>query len=451
MRSFLLVVLVFLSLHSWAQEKNSVDWGYELLQAIADSSMDSSIVALNKGADVNFYDPYSQVTPLIIAAEIPHLALIDTLLNRGAKVNFIPENGVSALLAAVNRSNLIAAEKLIRAGAELNQSDEYGRTALHYAVYNYDLLMADMLLYYEIAVDSQDYQQITPINLAAMLDDYEMIALLHSYGASLETPDLFGYTPFLNAVLYGGQYATESLWDLGANVFAQSSDSLDAFQLACEAGNLEIARWLLDTSFSVDAPIGGLSLYDRAKIFHRHPLRRFLKEKEVKRFNGFYFSHFEIGWEQSLNWDDYFMGARFGVEENYTNLVFSLSYAGRIFREPVLIHSNETWFQFWENRHFFALGVDKKIDVWGGSKSTAGFYLGYKHLLSWGSYDGSNQSPGIHFLPAPGVGWFLENYYLGMRLGVEHFALPTGIVNPWRIHLGLHVNIPRPIAKVRYH
>ncbi len=446
-----LIVFFLLSFMVYSQDESEIDLGYELLEAAADSSMSKLMIALEKGADINFFDPYYQLSALHYACDRGHLEMVKYLIEEGAKVDSLTSKGHTPLLVAVERMNFEITEFLIRSGANINSQDQFSQSALHFAVYNFDLLLADLLLYYEISIDMQDYRGVTALNLAAMLDDYEMVELLYSNGASIEIEDNLSYTPLMNAILYGAQYSTASLLDLGADTKKLTSNDFDAFQIACESGNVEIASWLMNDSLDVNRKIGTLTLYDRTKIFHNHIARKYLKEQEAKRFSGFYFNHYEIAWENSFNLQDYFMGARVGIQENYSNLVFSLSYGSRLRREAIHNTFENEFYQFWENRHFLALQVEKKFDVIALNQATSGFYVSAKEMFTWGSWEATDRRPKAQFVLAPAAGWFIENYYVGFRLGLENYQFNSGEFSPWRIQFGLSFYLPKTIPKLKYH
>lgn len=82
----------------------------------------------------------NQSTALMYAAELGSgpelLKSINLLLDRGAKINAIDDNGETALIKAVSRINYDTAKLLLEKGADPNIQDFTDRTALQYARQN---------------------------------------------------------------------------------------------------------------------------------------------------------------------------------------------------------------------------------------------------------------------------------------------------------------------------
>lgn len=97
---------------------------------------------IEKGADVNIMDNNGW-TPLMLAAMHNNYELTHLLLKNGAKVN---TDGLTAFMVATNySSDLKTMELLLEYGANVNSVDNYGQTALMYAVKN--LCNFDVVIY----------------------------------------------------------------------------------------------------------------------------------------------------------------------------------------------------------------------------------------------------------------------------------------------------------------
>lgn len=106
--------------------------GGSLLLSAASGANPRMIEALlDRGAPVNFHQPESGDTPLLLAAghdEQPEAALL--LLRRGADVNARNLRGETALFRAAVGMNTGMIDLLAEHGAEVNARDKLGRTAL---------------------------------------------------------------------------------------------------------------------------------------------------------------------------------------------------------------------------------------------------------------------------------------------------------------------------------
>ena len=71
--------------------------------------------------------------PLHLAAELNHIEVIKVLLDDGADINEIDDEGSSPLIVAIIFQSFDAAEYLIKQGADVNIVEKSGRNALSYS------------------------------------------------------------------------------------------------------------------------------------------------------------------------------------------------------------------------------------------------------------------------------------------------------------------------------
>ncbi|KAF5585412.1 ankyrin 3 [Fusarium pseudoanthophilum] len=182
-------------------------------------------------------------TPLMLALN-NSLSIMKQLIDRGASIDSIDNQGQSALLLAVKFKAKDQARLLIDSGANTNVSNTCNhRTALSYAVISQhddihsfpqghpatELLyhgqrlppsIAEALLIRGAAVDKHDINGRTPLFYAACDgSSAELISLLLSYGANVHRADDSGRTPLAYAALYN-YGASKLLLDHGADVNA---------------------------------------------------------------------------------------------------------------------------------------------------------------------------------------------------------------------------------------
>ena len=72
-------------------------------------------------------------TPLIIAASAGHVAICRYLLDNGAAVNSVTDQGRSALLYACSKNHDDVAKLLLDRHADINLQDKFGSSPLHRA------------------------------------------------------------------------------------------------------------------------------------------------------------------------------------------------------------------------------------------------------------------------------------------------------------------------------
>ena len=88
---------------------------------------------LSRGDDVNHRDPrpspWDGETPLLIAAALGHVEMVELLMAHGADVNARSATGWTALIAACNAGNTEIARMLLDAGADPAARNDEGYTA----------------------------------------------------------------------------------------------------------------------------------------------------------------------------------------------------------------------------------------------------------------------------------------------------------------------------------
>ena len=105
--------------------------------------------------DINTRNHFRQ-TPLMIAAILGNLEVVKILLENGAVVDYIDNNGLTALMLAARNGQLPVAELLLSNGADINVQDKRGLTALMHAVSFGHEQTVEIILKYKPALEVQD-------------------------------------------------------------------------------------------------------------------------------------------------------------------------------------------------------------------------------------------------------------------------------------------------------
>jgi len=100
---------------------------------------------LEKGANP---DPELVNTPLMEAAVLGNPAIIEILLDFGAKINKHNDEGITALMYAIQFDEYQAVKILLERGANVNLADQNGETALDYAFQSKDPDIAPLIKSY---------------------------------------------------------------------------------------------------------------------------------------------------------------------------------------------------------------------------------------------------------------------------------------------------------------
>ena len=193
-------------------------------------------------------------TPLHLAAERDHTAIMELLLDRGAAPELTNEEGKTPLLTALQRGAAQAAMLLLQKGVRIDVKDTIDWTALHFAVSRgmdavrsrlFERAKAEPAS--NLDVNAKTNQGITPLHMAAERGDVIALGALLAEGAARELSDAQGRTPLLTAAAAGKLDAFNDLCAHRAKLTAVDSEGLNALHHAVAIGFAPLYNQLLQT------------------------------------------------------------------------------------------------------------------------------------------------------------------------------------------------------------
>lgn len=116
---------IILSYKYWTLDKNKMLINlsyYETVERVKE--------LIDDGADINYQDPETKNTALIIASKWGYFEVVEYLLKSGADHNIQNYHGSTALILASWYGNYRIIELLIKSGVNLEIQNQYGYTAL---------------------------------------------------------------------------------------------------------------------------------------------------------------------------------------------------------------------------------------------------------------------------------------------------------------------------------
>lgn len=136
---------------------------------------------LNNRHHVNIKDGWDR-TPLSLAAENGHEAMVKLLLEKGSEL-VSKENlyGQMPLLLAAQGGHEAVVKLLLKNGAELDPKDGWGRTSLSLAAEKGHRAVVELLLEKGANLESKDASGKTPLHWAVRNGHEEVMTLLTSY------------------------------------------------------------------------------------------------------------------------------------------------------------------------------------------------------------------------------------------------------------------------------
>ena len=198
-------------------------------------------------------DEYSNYTPLMVAAECGNKKIVELLLEYGADINAVDNNGYTPLRLAAASGYKKICQLLIEKGADINSVDEYGCTPLHLAAEIGKTEICQLLIEKGADINAVDNNGFTPLRNAAIYGYKEICQLLIEKGADVNAVDnLFGSTPLHCAAANGNKKICQLLLEKGADINAVDNDGKTPLDDAAFYGQEEIYQLLLEKKADIN-------------------------------------------------------------------------------------------------------------------------------------------------------------------------------------------------------
>lgn len=187
-------------------------------------------------------------TPLHWAAHWNDVALVDSLIRAGAKVDAANRYGVTPLLlAAAHGQGLSVVDRLLRAGADANASTGDHETALLLAARAGNAAAIKVLLAYGADPNVKEgWRGQTPLMWAAAENHLDAVKTLLEGGGDLYAISETLFTPLLFAVRAGHLEMVNALLQAGANPNDVLKNGTSALTLAAANAHWQIGLTLLE-------------------------------------------------------------------------------------------------------------------------------------------------------------------------------------------------------------
>jgi len=194
-----------------------------LLQTVReDHEIDKVQALLQQGAEVNIMDDEGE-TPLHHIAFLGFFPTAELLVSKGALINAKNNKNWTPLHVAAWRGNIEVAELLLDNGADFEAVTDRGETPLHKAAQVGHADITALLIEKGASIHVTEDTEATPLHMAANSCRAEVVKLLIEAGADVNLLDAYKGSPLRRAIQAGGNYSSlpetmELLIDNGAEV-----------------------------------------------------------------------------------------------------------------------------------------------------------------------------------------------------------------------------------------
>jgi ankyrin repeat protein len=417
------------------------DNDYNLAMAATKGNIEVVKLLIDRGANVNAILE-DGITPLINAARAGHVNICALLIEKGADVDIKPASGQTALSTSAKYGKLKTAEFLIKKGATVDARDFFGRTPLMYAAAFNDTAMCILLISHNADKSIVDNDGVNALLAACINNRIETTRVLLEKGMSPDAKDLNGVTPLMVASGNGNFALAELLLKYNANINIKTSSGETALTIAVLKSNERMVNMLIEHKADVNQKMNAAETPLTIARFYKvdKSVVDLLVLSDAKENHLPDFRMFTIGPEFNFNLTDYMNGLSLGVKEIKYHIDVNAGFQFRVVPNRILNEHNNESYQFWEKRSIVYLGLNKNFNIFKTKKAnTNGLSIGVKEAYTYGAYKGTDISATKTFIFIPEIGIYqiVKGFQLG--LNYNYVDLKTTNINPHRITFSIKV------------
>ncbi len=225
---------------------------HALIAASQDGHCDIVRLLLERGAEVNAV-MQDGASALMYASQNGHCDTVRLLLEREAEVNTVTQSGMSALMLASQNGHCDTVRLLLEGEAEVNTVAQDGATALMLASQNGHSGTVRMLLEREAEFNAVTRGFQTALLLASQKGHYDIVRMLLQKEVEVNTVAQDGATALMYASQNGHSGTVRLLLEREAEVNTVAQDGATALIVASQNGHCDIVRLLLEREADVNS------------------------------------------------------------------------------------------------------------------------------------------------------------------------------------------------------
>ncbi|XP_033106876.1 ankyrin repeat domain-containing protein 50-like [Anneissia japonica] len=187
-----------------------------------------------------------EIDPVTFRNALQRTESVNDLLDGGASVNQVDDNGRSLLSNAAFIGNVDVVKVLMNRGADVDVADKTGQTAISLASRQGHSDIVDVLIKHKGNLDHTDHEGWTPLRSAAWAGHTDVVTALLAAGANVDSCDADKRTALRAAAWGGHEDIVLKLLEHNANVNQVDNEGRTALIAAAYMGHSKIVEHLLD-------------------------------------------------------------------------------------------------------------------------------------------------------------------------------------------------------------
>ncbi|RLN82851.1 hypothetical protein BBJ28_00019344 [Nothophytophthora sp. Chile5] len=244
---------------------------------------------VNRGENVNAKS--NGGTAVMLASQNGHLEVVKYLVDAGADIEAVYDEGETALMQAAGKGHLDVVQYLVDAGADKEAKSTNGWTALIWSARRGHLDVVKYLVDSGADKGAKSTYGSTALMLTAGDGHLDVVRYLIDAGADKEAKNNDGETALLWATCYGELDVVQYLVDAGADKEAKNTQGNTALIWAALNGHLGVVQYLVDAGADKESKnTGGITALMWAARHGKLDVVRCLvnagADKEAKDTNG---------------------------------------------------------------------------------------------------------------------------------------------------------------------
>ena len=190
--------------------------------------------------------------PLTYASQTGNTAIVSTLLDYGANVNFESSDGTIALDNAAQGGHVEIAKMLIKAGSYIDHQSHFGVSPLMVASFFNKKDVVELLLRHKANLDTRDNNGESALMAVSSYNLSSVVELLLKAGANPNLRHSKGFTALGKAAIHGHIDSAQLLIQYKADLNIASNEGFTPLMAASQSGYNNIVNLLVNAGAKLD-------------------------------------------------------------------------------------------------------------------------------------------------------------------------------------------------------